>query len=112
MWTQNSTKMANKTFFVTGATGNQGSATARNLAENGCGVKALVRNLSAKADALKHPNIEIVTGDLNDPQSYKQYLKNVDGAFALFTFIHGVKKEITQGKAFVDVAKEMNVPYI
>jgi uncharacterized protein YbjT (DUF2867 family) len=104
--------MANsKTFFVIGATGNQGGATARNLAENGFMVKALVRNLSHKA-TLTHPNIETVSGDLNDQDSYKSDLKNIDGAFALFTFIHGVKKEVAQGKAFIDAAKEMNVPYI
>jgi uncharacterized protein YbjT (DUF2867 family) len=102
-----------KTFFVTGASGNQGSATARNIAQNGFKVKALIRNpASAAAEKLKHPNIEIVQGDLNDPLSYKSHLKNIDGAFALFTFIKGVKNEIWQGKSFVDSAKEMNVPFI
>jgi uncharacterized protein YbjT (DUF2867 family) len=102
-----------RTFFVTGATGNQGGATARSLVENGCGVKALVRNLAAaNAGKLKHPSIELVKGDLNDPASYKIYLKHIDGAFALFTYMKGVKKEIAQGKSFIDAAKEMNVPFI
>jgi uncharacterized protein YbjT (DUF2867 family) len=102
-----------KTFFVTGATGNVGGATARHLIENGCRVKALVRNpAAANAEKLKHPNIEIIKGDLNDPSSYKIHLQNIDGAFALFTFLEGVKKEIGQGKSFIDAAREMHVPFM
>jgi len=102
-----------KTFFVTGATGNQGGATARNLVEKGFKVKALVRNPSSpNAQKLIHPNIEIVKGNLDDPSSYKLNLKNIDGVFALFTFNDGTKKEITQGRSLIDAAKEMNVPFI
>jgi uncharacterized protein YbjT (DUF2867 family) len=105
--------MNSKTFFVTGATGKQGSATAHNLAENNCSVKALVRNASSpQSEKLKRANIELVNGDLDDSASYKIHLKNVDGAFAMFTFMNGVKNEIAQGIAFIDVAKEMNVPFI
>jgi len=102
-----------KTFFVTGATGNQGGATARNLVEKGFKVKALVRNPSSpNAQKLIHPNIEIVKGNLDDPSSYKINLKNIDGVFALFTFNDGTKKEITRGISLIDAAKEMNVPFI
>jgi len=102
-----------KTFFVTGATGNQGGATARNLIEKGFKVKALVRNPSSpNAQKLIHPNIEIVKGDLDDPSSYKINLKNIDGVFALFTFNDGTIKEITRGRSLIDAAKEMNVPFI
>ena len=101
------------TFFVLGATGNIGGATARNLADNGCRAKALVRNPSLPtAEKLKRPDVEMIKGDLNDPASYKMQLKNIDGAFALFSFVSGVKKEIAQGRSFIDAAKEMNVPYI
>ena len=102
-----------KTFFVTGATGNQGGATARNLVEKGFKVKALVRNPSSpNAQKLIHPSIEIVKGDLDDPSSYKINLKNIDGVFALFTFNDGTIKEITRGRSLIDAAKEMNVPFI
>lgn len=104
---------SSRTFFVTGANGNQGSATARNLAENGYRVLALVRDpASSKVEQLKHPGIEMVKGDLNDSSTYRNYLKNIDGAFALFTFIHGVKRETQQGTSFIDAAKEMNVPFV
>ena len=102
-----------RTFFVTGATGNQGGATTRSLVEHGCRVKALVRNpAAANAEKLRHPHVELIKGDLNDPLSYKPQMKNIDGAFALFTFMKGVKKEIAQGKSFIDAAREMNVPFI
>ena len=103
----------NKTFFVTGATGNQGSAIARNLAENGNRVIALVRDPdSDKAFKLKHPHIELVRGKLEDQDSYKHKLKNIDGAFAMFIFSDGIKKEIAHGKSFIDAAKEMKVPFL
>jgi uncharacterized protein YbjT (DUF2867 family) len=102
-----------KTVFITGASGNQGGATARNLAENGCFVKALVRNeTSPKAEKLKRPYIQLIKGDLNDPSTYKSQLTNIDGAFAVFTFMNGVKKEIAEGISFIDAAREMNVPFI
>ena len=102
-----------KTVFVTGATGNQGGATARNLAENGCFVKAFVRNEnSPKAEKLKRPYIQLIKGDLTDPATYKSHLTNIDGAFAMFTFENGVKKEIAQGISFINAAREMNVPFI
>jgi uncharacterized protein YbjT (DUF2867 family) len=101
------------TFFVTGASGNQGSATARYIAENGFRVKALARDPASRAaEKLKHQNIEVVQGDLNEPLSYKSHLKDIEGAFALFISTKGVKKEIWQGKTFIDSAKEMNVPFI
>lgn len=103
----------NKTFFVTGATGNQGGATARNLAENGNRVIALVRDPhSAKTENLKHRRIEMVKGNLEDPVIYKHKLKNIDGAFAMFIYTDGIKKEIAHGKSFIDAAKEMNVPFV
>lgn len=103
----------NKTFFVTGATGNQGGATARNLAENGNRVIALVRDPDAdKVEQLKRSGIEVVKGKLEDQAGYKQQLKNIDGAFAVFIYTEGIKKEIANGKSFIDAAKEMKVPFI
>ena len=69
-----------KTFFVTGATGNQGGAVARQLLGNGYSVTALVRDPEgAKAKELKERGAIIIKGDLNDPASYKAHLKNTAG---------------------------------
>ena len=70
----------NKTIFVTGGTGNQGGAVARNLTEQRFTVKVLTRNPnSIKSENLKKMNIEVVKGDLNNEDTYREYLKNVWG---------------------------------
>lgn len=104
---------SDKTIFVTGATGNQGSATAINLAAMGFKVKALVRNTdSSRTEKLNHPGITLVKGNYDDPSSYKDHLKNIDGVFAMFTYLYGTKKEIKHGLSFIDACKEKNVPFI
>jgi len=101
-----------KTFFITGATGNQGGAAAQYLLQKGYGVIAVVRNPdSAKSKALKEKGATIIKGDLNDPSSYKKYLENVAGIFAVLTFVNGTDKEIKQGIALADAAKEYTVPH-
>jgi len=68
----------NKTIFVTGGTGNQGGAVARNLTQQGFIVKVLTRNPnSIKSENLKKMNIEVIKGDLNNADTYREYLKNV-----------------------------------
>ena len=98
--------------FVTGATGNQGGSVARNLAARGVRVRALTRDpLSASAKSLKDPGIEVVKGDLNDPDSYREYLKDVDGVFSVQHFTDGVDKEVRQGIKLADTAKENNIKH-
>jgi uncharacterized protein YbjT (DUF2867 family) len=102
-----------KTFFVTGATGNQGGAVSKHLLANGNGVTALVRNPnSAKAKELQARGAIIITGDLDDPSSYKSHLKNIAGVFANFSFANGTDKEIKQGITLADAAKEYKVPHL
>jgi uncharacterized protein YbjT (DUF2867 family) len=101
-----------KTFFVTGATGNVGGAATRHLLSNGYKVTALVRNpASAKAKKLQERGAILIKGDLNEPTSYKPHLKNTAGVFAVFTFTNGTVKEIKQGIALADAAKEYRVPH-
>lgn len=106
--------MANsKSVFVSGATGNQGGSVARNLAAQGYHVRALVRDpASMSAQKLKHPNIEIVKGDLNDINSYKDLVKGMDVVYSVQTFIHGVKKEIDQGLQLTNVAREHGISHL
>jgi len=96
-----------RTFFVTGATGNQGGAAARHLAQMGYKVKALVRNFSSpKVSSLRHENIELVQGNLNEPATYRDHLKNIDGIFAVLSYAEGVSKEVAQGKALIAASKD------
>ena len=102
----------NKTIFVTGGTGNQGGAVARNLTEQGFTVKVLTRNPnSIQSGNLKKMNIEVVKGDLNNADTYREYLKNVYGIFSVQTFENGVEKEINQGITLATVAKEFGVKH-
>ena len=99
-----------KTIFVTGATGKQGGAVVRNLLQQGFVVKALTRNKdAAKAADLKRPGIALIQGNLDDPSTYHQHLKNTDGVFAVFDFTQGIFREIRQGIDLANCAKENGV---
>ena len=105
--------MAIETVVVTGATGNLGGATTRNLVNNGFRVKALTRDpSSAGAQRLKHSNIDIIKGDLNNPDTYSHYLNDVDGIFFVQTFEDGTDKEIRNGKAFLDTVKKSGTKHL
>jgi uncharacterized protein YbjT (DUF2867 family) len=100
------------TIFVTGATGNQGGAVVRSLLNNGFKVKALTRNAaSPAAQALKKLNVDIVQGNLNNPSSYREHLKEIDGIFCVLTFENGIQEEISQGKELANLAKSYNVSH-
>ena len=102
----------NKIIFVTGGTGNQGGAVARNLIEQGFTIKVLTRNPnSIKSENLKTMNIEVVKGDLNNADTYREYLKNVYGIFSVQTFENGVEKEINQGITLATLAKEFGIKH-
>jgi uncharacterized protein YbjT (DUF2867 family) len=96
--------------FVTGANGNQGSASVRNLLSKGFYVKALVRNLPA-SKLYSHTNLEIIKGDLDDVNSYRSQLYDCNGVFCLLTYIHGVNREVKQGIDLVNAAKENGIKH-
>src|SRR6476661_5434508 len=99
-----------RTIFVTGATGNQGGAVARNLIQHGFRVKALTRHpQSDKAKALAGKGVEIIGGDLDDANSFRDQLKNCDGVFSVQSFEKGTGKEIIQGKLLAQLAKENGI---
>jgi uncharacterized protein YbjT (DUF2867 family) len=66
--------------LVTGATGNVGGELLRQLIEAREPVRALVR---ARDGVAMHSGVEMVTGDLNRPESLSTALRDVDGAFLL-----------------------------
>jgi uncharacterized protein YbjT (DUF2867 family) len=99
-----------KTIFVTGATGNQGGAVAASLIRNGFKIKVLTRKTdTAKVQNLLRQNAEIVKGDLNDLNSFRDHLKEIDGIFSVQTFKNGVDDEIKQGMDLANLAKEYGV---
>ena len=69
--------------LVSGATGQQGGATAARLIADGWPVRVLTRNPeSAAATALRHAGAEIVAGDMDDRGSLDAALRGVYGVRA------------------------------
>lgn len=101
-----------QTIFVTGATGRQGTATVEALISKGFNIKALTRDpASAAAKKLETAGANIVKGDLNDPASYRDQLKDIYGICCILTYENGTDKEIKQGIELVKLAKENNISH-
>jgi uncharacterized protein YbjT (DUF2867 family) len=99
--------------LVTGATGQQGGAVARELIAAGHKVRALTRTPEKDAaKALAALGAEVVQGDLNDEASL---VRAVDGAWGVFavqnTWEAGVEGEEEQGKRLAEVAREHGVKH-
>lgn len=85
-------------FLITGATGQQGGATIRNL--KGVPTRALVRNThSEAAKKLTADGVELASGDLTNSDSIYDAMEGVDGAFLVTTMVpNGPQDEIVQGE--------------
>jgi uncharacterized protein YbjT (DUF2867 family) len=67
-----------RVILVSGATGQQGGATARNLLDRGFAVRALTRDTEkAAARELAELGAEVVSGDLEDRASIERVLDGV-----------------------------------
>jgi uncharacterized protein YbjT (DUF2867 family) len=97
--------------LVTGATGNQGGAVARQLLADGYQVRAMTRNLQGeKAKALAAQGAQLVQADLDDPQSLERALDGAWGAYAVQNNQEGgVALEEEQGKRFAEIAREAGI---
>jgi uncharacterized protein YbjT (DUF2867 family) len=101
-----------KLIFVTGGTGKQGGAVSRHLAQYGFKVRVLTRKPeSAKCKALKEIGIECVKGNLDEVDTYREYVRHAYGVFSVQTFEKGVKKEIAQGKTLANLACQFGVKH-
>jgi len=99
--------------LVTGATGQQGGATARELLAAGHKVRAMTRNpASDAARALAALGAEVVQGDLNDQASLERALAGAWGVFAVQnTWEAGVEQEEVQGKRIAEAARKAGVQH-
>ena len=104
---------AQRPVLVSGATGNQGGAVARNLLERGFEVRALTRDPDKPAARLlAERGAEVVRGDLEDRSSLDRALEGAYGAFSVQNFSEaGYDGEVRQGKALADAAKEAGVSH-
>ncbi len=102
-----------RTILVTGATGQQGGAVARELLAHGFHVHAMTRKVEgAKARALAKLGATVVEGDLDEPASLERALQGVWGVFAVQnTWEAGVAREEEQGKRIAELAKKVGVQH-
>jgi uncharacterized protein YbjT (DUF2867 family) len=102
-----------RTVLVSGATGQQGGAVARELLARGYRVRAMTRKpQSDPALSLAGLGAELVQGDLDDEASVARALAGAWGAFAVQnTWEAGVEKEEVQGKSFAKAARKAGVQH-
>jgi uncharacterized protein YbjT (DUF2867 family) len=98
---------------VTGATGHQGGATARELLAKGHKVRAMTRKPeSPAAKELAKLGAEVVKGDLDDAASLERALAGAWGTYAVQnTWEAGVEREEQQGLRFADVARKAGIEH-
>jgi uncharacterized protein YbjT (DUF2867 family) len=102
-----------KTVLVSGATGQQGGAVARELLAHGHRVRAMTRKpQGSQAQSLARLGAELMQGDLDDEASISKALAGAWGAFAVQnTWEAGVEKEEIQGKRFAKAARAAGVQH-
>ncbi|GAA2608443.1 hypothetical protein GCM10009863_22300 [Streptomyces axinellae] len=105
---------AGKTVLVTGATGQQGGATAGRLLADGWHVRALTRDASGPAArALAEAGAEVLTGDMDDPASLRAAVEGAHGVFSVQPTPgmpglppgYGPADEVRRGRAVADAAR-------
>lgn len=101
-----------KTILVTGATGQQGGATVRQLLSKGWAVRGMTRNSSSSsAQALAESGVEVVQGDLDDRATLDAALAGVYGVYSFPNMAQGIEGEVRQGKIMADAAKAAGVEH-
>lgn len=95
--------------LVTGATGLNGKELLRKLSARGVAVRALVRN-PAKAEAIAAlPHIEIVQGDMAQPETLVTALRGVDRAMLISSSDPAM---LDVQSNFIDAAKRAGVKHV
>lgn len=106
-------KNADRVVLITGATGKQGGAVARELLARGFTVRAMTRKTdSPAARALAERGAQVVQGDLDDAGSLERALAGAWGVWAVQnTWEAGVEREEEQGKRQATVARQSGVQH-
>ena len=100
--------------LVTGATGQQGGALARQLLQKKHKVYALTRNThSPAAQDLHDKGANIIKGDLDDYDSLIRVVNDVESIFLMGApFEDGTEGEIRRGKLMADIAKDKGIEHL
>src|SRR6266478_2736998 len=98
--------MAQKTFLVTGATGDTGGYTVEQLMERGHAVRALAHREDDRSKRLGTMGAEVVSGDFLKFNDVRAAMRGVRGAY----FCYPIRPGILQATAyFVQAAMEAGV---
>jgi len=104
-----------KIILVLGATGQQGGATARELASRGFSVRALTRDPDKPAArALVDRGMTVVKGELEDSHSLQRAMDGIHGVFSVQTPFGpgGAERETREGIAVADAARDVGVEHL
>lgn len=106
-------KVGEDSILITGATGQQGGAVARELLAKGHAVRALTRNAeSPAAQALAKLGARIVVGNLDDAASLEQAVAGAWGVFGVQNAQGaGVEGEERQGSRLAEIARKKGVQH-
>ena len=104
---------ADKTVLVTGATGRQGGAVARNMLSKEWKLRALTRHCdSYAAQKLADLGVELEQGDLEDPATLERAVRGAYGIFSVQDFwAVGARREVQRGKNLAEAAKKAGVEH-
>ena len=101
--------MSSKLFLITGPNADTGGPVVTDLLQRGHKVRALVRKLDDRSQALQKAGAEVVVGDLLDFDSVRAALKGVTAAY----FVYPIEPGLIEATAFfAQAAKESGVTAI
>ena len=104
---------SSRVILVSGATGTQGGAVARELVDRGYSVRGLSRSPGSEASqALSVLGVQMVRGNFDDSDSLDAALEGAYGAFSVQQYRGiGVEAEVRQSREFADAAKRAGVEH-
>lgn len=95
--------------LITGATGNNGLEILKRLATKNLPVRAMVRDRNRATAINALPNVEIVEGDFDHPETLLKALAGVDQAFLL---TNSTEHAEAQQLAFVEAVQQSGVKHL
>jgi len=95
--------------LVTGATGDTGRPTVKELLKKGLRVRALARREDARSQGIASLGAEVIYGDLMSLSDMRRAMQGVDGAYFCFPIAEGL---VEAAVIFAQVAREQDVKHI
>lgn len=99
--------------LIAGVTGRCGFPVARRLRAAGLRVRGLTRDPSGhRAQTLRELGVELIRGDLLQPETLPAAFEDVSRALLITTPAHGFHREVTAGASFARAAREARVTQV